>query len=116
LHRWLIGLSFGLPLPFVIFCQQYRKRRLARAAHDTATRAAATSATPVIHTAPTVPRATPRCAAIANIPLAGLKLSLVIFYCFIDVPYLYLFYTSSFVSLIMLVLLIRDRQDDPAAA
>lgn len=36
----------------------------------------------------------------ANLPLAALKISLVIFYCFIDVPYLYLFYTSSFVSLI----------------
>jgi hypothetical protein len=36
----------------------------------------------------------------ANIPLAALKMSLVVFYAFIDVPYLYLFYTSSFVSLI----------------
>ena len=44
---------------------------------------------------------------VANMPLAALKLSLVIFYCFIDVPYLYLFYTSSFVSLIILTLLIR---------
>ena len=40
----------------------------------------------------------------ANLPLATLKLALVIFYCFIDVPYLYLFYTSSFVSLIALAL------------
>lgn len=38
---------------------------------------------------------------IHNISLATLKLSLVIFYNFIDVPYLYLFYTSSFVSLII---------------
>jgi len=45
---------------------------------------------------------------IANIPLAALKISLVVFYCFIDVPYLYLFYTSSFVSLIILVLALRD--------
>jgi hypothetical protein len=44
----------------------------------------------------------------SNIPLAALKLSLVIFYCFIDVPYLYLFYTSSLVSLIILALAIRD--------
>jgi hypothetical protein len=44
---------------------------------------------------------------LANIPLASLKLSLVIFYSFIDVPYLYLFYTSSLVSLIVMVLLIR---------
>lgn len=44
----------------------------------------------------------------ANIPLAALKISLVVFYCFIDVPYLYLFYTSSFVSLIALTLLLRE--------
>lgn len=35
-----------------------------------------------------------------NIPLAVLKLSLVVFFSLVDVPYLYLFYTSSFVSLI----------------
>lgn len=35
-----------------------------------------------------------------NVPLACLKISLVVFYNFLDVPYLYLFYTSSFVSLI----------------
>jgi hypothetical protein len=44
----------------------------------------------------------------SNIPLATLKLSLVVFYCFIDVPYLYLFYTSSLVSLIILALALRD--------
>lgn len=44
---------------------------------------------------------------LANIPLAALKLSLVIFYCFIDVPYLYLFYTSSFVSLILVTMVVR---------
>jgi hypothetical protein len=52
-----------------------------------------------------------------NIPLASLKLSLVIFYCFIDVPYLYLFYTSSLVSLIILALAMRDSpmtRDSPA--
>jgi hypothetical protein len=38
---------------------------------------------------------------IHNVFLATFKLSLVIFYNFIDVPYLYLFYTSSFVSLII---------------
>ncbi len=37
---------------------------------------------------------------ISNIPLASLKLGLVFFYSFIDVPYLYLFYTSSFISLV----------------
>lgn len=36
----------------------------------------------------------------SNIPLATLKVTLVIVYSFIDVPYQYLFYTSSFVSLI----------------
>jgi hypothetical protein len=41
----------------------------------------------------------------ANIPLAALKMSLVIFYSFIDVPYLYLFYTSSFVSLIVIAII-----------
>ena len=47
---------------------------------------------------------------LSNIPLAALKLSLVIFYCFIDVPYLYLFYTSSFVSLIIVTLLVRSKE------
>jgi hypothetical protein len=50
----------------------------------------------------------------ANIPLAALKISLVVFYCFIDVPYLYLFYTSSFVSLIALTLLLRPPDPDLA--
>jgi hypothetical protein len=51
----------------------------------------------------------------SNIPLAALKLSLVVFYCFIDVPYLYLFYTSSLVSLIILALALRDVRTGPAA-
>jgi hypothetical protein len=50
----------------------------------------------------------------ANIPLAALKLSLVIFYCFIDVPYLYLFYTSSFVSLVIVTMLVRRPDEDGA--
>ena len=45
-----------------------------------------------------------------NLPLAALKISLVVFYCFIDVPYLYLFYTSSFVSLIIVTLLLRETE------
>ncbi len=45
-----------------------------------------------------------------NVPLAGLKLALVVFYCLIDVPYLYLFYTSSFVSLIILALALREEK------
>ena len=45
----------------------------------------------------------------ANLPVAALKITLVVFYCFIDVPYLYLFYTSSFISLIAVTLLLRDR-------
>jgi hypothetical protein len=43
---------------------------------------------------------------VANLPLAALKLSTVVFYSFIDVPYLYLFYTSSFISLIGVTFLI----------
>ncbi|HMH21850.1 MAG TPA: hypothetical protein VK563_08740 [Puia sp.] len=55
---------------------------------------------------------------IANLPLAALKLSLVIFYSFIDVPYLYLIYTSSFVSLIIVVLMAREEggSAEPSAA
>ena len=45
--------------------------------------------------------------AISNIPLATLKISVVFFYSFIDVPYLYLFYTSSFVSLIIVAFFTR---------
>jgi len=48
--------------------------------------------------------------AVFNIPLATLKLSLVIFYNFIDVPYLYLFYTSTFVSLVAIVYLLREKK------
>jgi hypothetical protein len=73
LHGLLVGLSFTVPLLFVLF-----RRR----------------------------------SHVANLPLASLKLSLVIFYCFIDVPYLYLFYTSSFVSLIAVTLAMNE----PAAA
>jgi hypothetical protein len=55
----------------------------------------------------------------ANVPLAALKMSLVVFYSFIDVPYLYLFYTSSFVSLIVIAIIVsKDRQrpvSDPGA-
>ncbi|HEY4335541.1 MAG TPA: hypothetical protein VGM89_06575, partial [Puia sp.] len=50
----------------------------------------------------------------ANLPLAMLKLGLVVFFCFIDVPYLYLFYTSSFVSLIAMTLLLRQAGQTPA--
>jgi hypothetical protein len=66
LHFLLIGLSFAIPVLFVIFCV-YRSRK----------------------------------AVLNNVPLAAFKLSIVVFYNFIDVPYLYLFYTSVFVSLIM---------------
>jgi len=48
---------------------------------------------------------------VSNIALASLKLSLVIFYCFIDVPYLYLFYTSSFVSLVIVTMLVRTKDE-----
>jgi len=43
-----------------------------------------------------------------NLPLAALKISLVVFFCFIDVPYLYLFYTSCFLSLIIVALAFRE--------
>jgi hypothetical protein len=46
----------------------------------------------------------------AHIPLASLKLALVIFFNWIDVPYLYLFYTSSFVSLIAVSGLYRSTE------
>ena len=49
----------------------------------------------------------------ANLPLAALKMGLVVFYCFVDVPYLYLFYTSSFVSLIAVTLLFRESGRTP---
>jgi hypothetical protein len=87
LHRLLIILSFGAPLLFVGF--YYWKFRGSR-------RSAAES--------PATAREMP-----ANLPLATLKLTLVVFYCFIDVPYLYLFYTSSFVSLIAVTLALRER-------
>ncbi|MCW3086653.1 MAG: hypothetical protein JWQ78_39 [Sediminibacterium sp.] len=44
---------------------------------------------------------------LGNIPLGCLKLSVVIVYTFLDVPYLYLFYTSSFVSLVAIAWLIN---------
>lgn len=47
-----------------------------------------------------------------NIALATFKLSLVVFYNFVDVPYLYLFYTSSFVSLIILAYFISLREHE----
>lgn len=49
---------------------------------------------------------------IHNISLATFKLSLVIFYSFIDVPYLYLFYTSSFVSLLIVGYFISMREEE----
>jgi hypothetical protein len=46
----------------------------------------------------------------ANLPVAMLKLTLVVFYCCIDVPYLYLFYTSSIVSLVAVTLALREKE------
>ncbi|MES2371064.1 MAG: prolipoprotein diacylglyceryl transferase family protein [Bacteroidota bacterium] len=43
---------------------------------------------------------------LANIPLACLKLTIVMVCSFIDVPYQYLFYTSSFISLLMITAVI----------
>jgi hypothetical protein len=48
---------------------------------------------------------------INNISLAALKISIVLFYCFIDVPYIYLFYTSSFVSLILVTFFVMQKSD-----
>ena len=47
-----------------------------------------------------------------NIPLAALKIALVIFYNFIDVPYLYLFYTSTFVSLAIVAIFMNENNCD----
>jgi hypothetical protein len=47
-----------------------------------------------------------------NINLACFKLSIVVFYQFIDVPYGYLFYTSSFVSLIIASILLSQSKQD----
>jgi hypothetical protein len=44
--------------------------------------------------------------------LSSLKFSLVIFYTFIDVPYMYLFYTSSFLSMIILMHAEPRSEDD----
>jgi len=44
---------------------------------------------------------------LANIPLAALKICVVVFYNLVDVPYLYLFYTSSFISLIVVAFFLK---------
>jgi hypothetical protein len=46
-----------------------------------------------------------------NINLACFKLSLLVFYQFIDVPYGYLFYTCSFVSMVIAAVILREPQD-----
>jgi hypothetical protein len=57
-----------------------------------------------------------------NLNLAAFKLSLIVFYQFIDVPYGYLFYTSSFVSLIIAGIICsqqnkeKENQNSPAAS
>jgi hypothetical protein len=47
-----------------------------------------------------------------NMPLACLKISLVVFYSLLDVPYLYLFYTSSFVSLIAIAYFMQKNTNE----
>lgn len=79
LHGLLLTLSFAVPVAVILFCRWQTRVRLQSGK-----------------------------LAFANIPLAALKMTLVVFYCFIDVPYLYLFYTSSFVSLIAITLLLRE--------
>ncbi len=51
---------------------------------------------------------------LANIPLAALKLSVVVFYNLIDVPYLYLFYTSSFISLVVVAFFLKHDGEETA--
>jgi hypothetical protein len=93
LHGLLITFSFTLPVLFTVLA--WRRRR-SRPQGPNAGRLRSQG-----------PNARASGRSLSNIPLAGLKLSLVIFYSFIDVPYLYLFYTSSLVSLIVMALLIR---------
>ena len=50
-----------------------------------------------------------------NLPLVLLKVTMVIFYSFIDVPYLYLFYTSSYVSLIAITYFIMQEDEKVTA-
>jgi hypothetical protein len=52
---------------------------------------------------------------ISNIALASLKLGVVFFYNFIDVPYLYLFYTSSFISLVAVSFFVSKDFGEPDA-
>ncbi|MBS1564257.1 MAG: hypothetical protein JST39_07695 [Bacteroidetes bacterium] len=48
---------------------------------------------------------------LANVPLAALKICVVVFYNLVDVPYLYLFYTSSFISLIIVTFFLKHSND-----
>jgi hypothetical protein len=45
---------------------------------------------------------------LSNIPLACLKTTIVVFYNFMDVPYLYLLFTSTFVSLLIVIHFTRE--------
>lgn len=47
---------------------------------------------------------------LAHLPLAALKITLVVFYTLVDVPYLYLFYTGSFVSLFVVTYLLAGEK------
>jgi hypothetical protein len=91
LHGFLVTLSFAVPAAFVLVCHYLASRKEKSGSPGTSIRIAGTQ------TAGN---------RIANIPLAALKMSLVVFYTFIDVPYLYLFYTSSFVSLIAVAVIV----------
>lgn len=50
---------------------------------------------------------------LTNIPLACLKITIVTVCTFIDIPYQYLFYTSSFISLLMVVLVLSTYEKVP---
>jgi len=54
---------------------------------------------------------------LSNIPLACLKMTIVVFYNFMDVPYLYLFFTSTFVSLLIIIhFMLERKQPEPVVA
>jgi hypothetical protein len=98
LHGLLLVFSFAAPLVFMLFLRRRRAGNPPRAEDGaTATNLPQAGSPPLS----------------ANLPLATLKIALVIFFCFIDVPYLYLFYTSSFVSLIAVTLALRAPAEMP---
>jgi hypothetical protein len=91
LHILLVALSFGIPPGIVLYGYYHNRRTIAHSSFS----------------GNTPSDSTPSNSTLSNIPLAALKIGVVVFYNFIDVPYLYLFYTSSFISLILVAVAIR---------